>query len=104
MTIRTNREHIMVGIAGLFFVIASRDRARFIRQGGDNGLHTIETVDVMSVRRPRRRRNPRRFLPLLAERIAEDFAADLFTDLVLVGTPEVLAELTGSFDATTAGG
>jgi Bacterial archaeo-eukaryotic release factor family 12 len=101
MLIRTKKENIMVGIAGLYFIMASRNRARFVRQGEDGALHTIEIVDVMTVRSPSRRRAPRRFLALLAARIRDDFAVDLFTRLVLVGTPEVLAELTALLDATT---
>jgi hypothetical protein len=101
MAFRTKSEHIMVGIAGHYFVLASRERARFVRQGGDNFLHTVEMVDVTTVRKPVRRRAPRRFLPLLAMRIGNDFAVDRFTHLVLVGTPEVLAELTGLLDAPT---
>jgi hypothetical protein len=91
----------MVGLAGLYFVLADSDRARFVRQGIDNGLHTIETIDATTVRRPARRRSARNFPRFLAARLAEDFAADVFTDLVLVGTQEVLDTLTGLLDAPT---
>jgi hypothetical protein len=70
-------------------------------------LHTVSLVDLAALRRhetePRGPPAPEqvRFLPLLARRIDEDLAVDLFTDLVLVAPPPVLQELTGLFDAPT---
>jgi hypothetical protein len=104
MYYRTKREHIMVGFVGYYFVLVFSDRARFVRQGIDNGLHTIETVDVNTVRRPVRRRSPRNFPRFLAARLCDDFAADVFTHLVLVGTTELLDTLTGLLDAPTRAG
>src|SRR5262245_52873126 len=99
--LRTNREHTVANIAGLYFVIVGSDRARFVRLGIDESLHTIETVDPTTVRRPARRRARRNFRRFLASRLGDDAAADVFTHLVLVGTREVLDELTGLLDAPT---
>jgi hypothetical protein len=100
----------MVSIPGLYFVIASSDQARFVRPDPENGLHTVSFVDLATVQRhepdPAEPRAPpvpdqTGFLPLLARRIDEDLAVDLFTHLVLVAPAPVLQELTGLFDAPT---
>jgi hypothetical protein len=100
----------MASIPGLYFVIARSDRARFVRPDPDNCLHTVGFADLTTLRQndvdATEPRGPpgleqTRFVPLLARRIAEDLAVDLFTHLVLVAPPRVLQELTGLTDAPT---
>jgi hypothetical protein len=95
----------MVGMDGIYFVIADADRARFVRPGPDGSLHTVARVDLDTVRErggePATPQPPARFTALLAERLNEDFAVDLFVELVLVAEPDVLGELTGLLDAPT---
>lgn len=100
----------MAGSAGLYFVIVNNDRARFVRPGPDNRLHTIKTVDRAVLRkrdndlaRVTTARGPPvpdhvRFVHLVAERIKEDLAVDLFDHLVLVAPPEVLHDLAAMID------
>ena len=40
----------MVGIPGLYFVIARGDQARFVRPDPDNGLHTVGVADLETLR------------------------------------------------------
>jgi hypothetical protein len=100
----------VVGIPGLYFVIARADRARFVRPDPYNGLHTVGVVDLETLRQNDFGANGAcdppgpaqiRFVPRLAGRIDEDLAVDLFTHLVLVGPPDVLQELMGLIDAPT---
>jgi protein required for attachment to host cells len=111
----------MVAIPGLYFVIANGELARFVRPDPENGLHTIEVANFTTVRKrdvraapdpvfesaspdPRdldQRRGQRRFARLLAVRINEDFAVDLFSRLVLVAPPPVLDELMAVTNAST---
>jgi hypothetical protein len=107
-------EHAMVEIEGLYFVIADGSRARFVRFGQDGHVHTIQTVDVTTVRRwdddlgpgagargpPGE--TPGEFARLLAERICADFAVDLFIQLVLVASQPVLRDLAATLDGPTA--
>lgn len=106
----------MVGIPGLYFVIAGDDRARFVRPDPKNSLHTIVVVDFTTLRKRDddasagpafRTGSPDqhgleqiRFVRLLAARIKEDFAADLFSHLVVVAPPHVLRDLMAVIDAT----
>ena len=102
----------MVGIPGLYFVIARGDQARFVRPDPDNGLHTVGVADLETLRQNDPEANGAcgspgltqiRFAPRLARRISEDLAVDLFTHLVLVAPPPLLQELMGLIDeATTA--
>ena len=107
---RTKGGHAMASIPGLYFVIARSDRARFVRPDPDNCLHTVGFVDLTILRQndvdatepcgpPGSEQT--RFLLLLARRLGEDLAADLFTHLVLVAQPCVLQELTGLIDTLT---
>jgi hypothetical protein len=100
----------MEGIPGLYFVIARGDLARFVRPDPDNGLHTVGLVDLATLQQnsvdpsdpngsPRLEQTP--FAFLLARRIAEDLAVDLFTHLVLVAPSPVLQELISLIDAPT---
>jgi hypothetical protein len=97
----------MVEIAGLYFVVANANRARFVRPGPDNRLHTIKVVDDAAVGKrddeAPEEPNPNvlvglSFARLLARRISDDQAADLFTHLVIVAPPIVLDELTAMLD------
>src|SRR5690242_14456922 len=114
----------MQDLPGLIIVITDGHRARIVRPGPDNTLHTTQTVDFAtdtgSQNRPedqasgtaprRRRRRPARgrssrdsgshsepeqlpFARLLAARLSEDVAVDLFSDLVLVGPRRMLSDL-----------
>src|SRR5437588_67075 len=74
-------------------------------------LHTVGFVDLPALREnradPSEPRGPPaadrlRFVPLLARRIGEDLAVDLFTDPVLVAPSDVLQELMATIDAPTA--
>jgi protein required for attachment to host cells len=112
----TYEEHTMVDIDGLYFVIADGVHARFVRAGPDSRLHTIRTVDASNVRhdvdepdaavaadaRAPPDPAPDGFTRLLAERINADFAVDLFSRLVLVAPPSVLADLSAMLDGPTA--
>jgi protein required for attachment to host cells len=99
----------MVGTPGLYFVLACDDRARFVRPDPDNGLHTVGAVDFATL--SKNNIDPLdpieleaiTFARLLAMRINEDFAVDLFTHLVLVAPPRLLNELTAMIDAPTCG-
>ncbi len=90
----------MVGIPGLYFVIACDEFARFVRPDTDDGLHTIEVVDSSSISDRDDLGGPAapsaRFARLLAAVIEEDLAVDLFTHLVLVAPPDLLRELRAS--------
>lgn len=74
----------MVRSAGLCFVIADDAHARFLRLGCDNRPHTFRTVD---------RAAQDGFARELAECINEDFAVDLFTELVLIAPGYMLRPL-----------
>jgi protein required for attachment to host cells len=107
--------------AGLYFVLADGRQARFVRQGADNSLHTVGMIDFV-VPEPRDHDPPEdaanpgdvsdhgepavahraRFAEMLAARIDEDYAVDLFIDLVLVAPSLLLRELTARLDPTTA--
>ena len=97
----------MASIPGLYFVIAGDDRARFVRPDADDRLHTVGCValadlpeadaDAAGVRGPPGPEG-NRFVPRLAGRISEDFAADLFTHLVVAAPPPVLQELLSLVD------
>jgi protein required for attachment to host cells len=119
----------MAPVRKLCFVIADGGHARFVRPAADNALHTFEAVDSTSVHkrdhdlvsdRPGRsfesasvtrhayspRTDPHehekeRFAQLVARRINEDSAADVFNELVVVAPSQVLAELTAGLDTTT---
>jgi protein required for attachment to host cells len=96
----------MVDIAGLYFVIADGERARFVRPGPDNRLHTIHIVDHTNVRKSNDERGPASdaadpFTSLLVERINDDFAVDLFSHLVIVASPPILNELLAMIDDPT---
>jgi hypothetical protein len=96
----------MVDIAGLYFVIANAERARFVRPGPDNRLHTIQVVDRTTVRKcgdaPGSADDAAvPFTSLLVERINEDSAVDLFSQLVIVASPPILSELLARIDDPT---
>jgi protein required for attachment to host cells len=106
----------MVDTTGLCFVITDGVRARFVRADPRHHPHTILTVDRGSVRaasesspgRDAASRDPprsraSRFTRLLAERLSHDFAADIFTALVLVAPPPVLRQLSAMLDGPTSG-
>src|SRR5580692_6669212 len=106
------RDIAVAGIPGLYFVLACEDRARFVRPDQDNGLHTICAVDFITLGKhdvvPVGPRDPPRwqqiaFVRLLAMRINEDFAVDLFAQLVLVAPRHVLHELMAMIDVPTNG-
>jgi hypothetical protein len=109
----------MVGIPGLYFIVARDDRARFVRPDPDNGLHTIDIADLGSPCEPDDDPATRAFLRTglpgaalpdaceprhvrfarrLAVRINEDFAVDVFSHLVLVAPAHVLHELIAMMD------
>lgn len=106
----------MVGIPGLYFVIACEDHARFVRPDPDNGLHTVEVVDLTTLHQgdgpatdptfvtgspdPHEWQSVR-FARLLAARIDEDFAVDLFSHMVLVAPPDTLRALLALIDGST---
>jgi Protein required for attachment to host cells len=101
----------VASIPGLYFVIARSDRARFVRPDPEDRLHTVGIVEPATLRQNHVAASTAhgpsglahiRFAPLLARRISEDFAVDLFTDLVLVAPPDVLQELMGLVDGPTA--
>ena len=113
----------------LCFVIADGGHARFVQPAQDNALRTIEAVDSATLHKrdhdlvsdragrsfessssARHAYTPRhdahvqekiRFAHLVAERITEESAADLFNELVIVAPSTVLSELTGALDAPT---
>ncbi len=100
----------MVEMAGLYFVIAGDNRARFIRTGPDELPHTIQTVDVTNVIKPGHapagaphsdESAQVRFTRLLAARISDDVAADVFTALVLIAPRPMLRELKDRIDGPT---
>jgi hypothetical protein len=99
----------MVGIPGLYFVLACDDRARFVRPDPDNGLHTVGAVDFTTLSNndvdPLDPIDWKQitFGRLLATRVNEDFAVDLFTHLVLVAPPHVLDEMMVMIHAPTCG-
>jgi hypothetical protein len=108
--LRTQREHSVVTISGLYFVIARGDQARFVRPDPDNGLHTVGSADLANLRQndlaATNTGDPPglaqiRFGPRLARRINEDLAVDLFTHLVLVAPVPLLQELMDLIDAAT---
>jgi protein required for attachment to host cells len=101
----------VIGIPGLFFVIACKNQARFVRPDQDNGLHTVLAANFTTLgKHAVARAGPLdppdwqqiAFARLLAMRISEDFAVDLFSHLVLVAPPHVLHELTTMIDAPTS--
>jgi protein required for attachment to host cells len=102
----------MVGIEGLYFVIASTSRARFVRPAPDDSLHTVRVVDSITVGGDSSGANapdpnameiePDRFTRLLADRINDDFAVDLFAELVLVAAADVLNDLLALLDGPTS--
>ena len=118
----------MSDLPGLIIVITDGRRVRFVRPGPDNALHTTQTVEFAAgttdpsrsdgqpkpatTRRPRARRRPGQasasgephqlpFAHRLAGRLAEDFAVDRFTDLVLVAPADVLRDVTAALDPPT---
>jgi hypothetical protein len=101
----------MVSFPGLYFVIALDDEARFVRPDPENSLHTVGCVDLATLQQNNvdptdpggtSRLGHISFTPLLAERICEDLAVDLFTHLVLVAPSPVLQRLISLIDAPTA--
>jgi protein required for attachment to host cells len=112
----------------LCFVIADGGHARFVQSAENNALHTIEVMDSIDAHkhdrdlvsdRPGRtfesasatrhayapRHDPHdmakdRFTSLVAAKVNEDFAAELFNEIVLVAPAHVLAELTDGLDAS----
>jgi hypothetical protein len=110
----TDRERAMVEIAGLYFVIANENRARFVRAGPDKRPHTIQVVDHATLSKPTDPPDtepaardptgpePAAFTRLLAGRVDDDFAADLFSHLVLVAPSRVQAELIALFSGAIA--
>jgi Protein required for attachment to host cells len=87
----------MVEMPGLYFVIANADRARFVRPDPTNSPHTIRTIDAITLQN-----QPGGAFPDALARIIEDeFAVDLFTDLVLVAPSALLRALTAAIDAPT---
>jgi hypothetical protein len=99
-------ERHMVDIAGLYFVIADAERARFVRPGPDNRLHTIQMVDRTTVRKSNDEPGPASnvadpFTSLLVERVNDDFAVDLFSQLVIVAPALILADLLAMIDNPT---
>jgi protein required for attachment to host cells len=102
-------DHAMVGIPGLYFVIANDDHARFVRPDPDNGLHTIEVVNVRDCHPRDGPADPTqtgesphvRCACRLAKRIDEGFAVDLFSHLVLVAPPRFLGFRVSALDSTT---
>ena len=113
----------------LCIVIADGGHARLVRPAADNALHTFEAIDSTSVHkhdrdlvsdRPGRsfesgqtarhaytpRSDPHEmakedFARLIAQRVNDDSAEDLFNELVVVAPAHVLSELTGGLDAPT---
>lgn len=114
----------------LCFVIADGGHARFVRPASDFSLHTFDAVDSEDVHKrdhdlvsdrsgrshesdsaSRHAYTPRhdphemakdRFAQLVAARINEDSAADVFTGLIVVAPSHVLKELTEALDAQTS--
>jgi protein required for attachment to host cells len=112
----------------LCFVIADGGHARFVQPAENNALRTIEAMDSIDAHkhdrdlvsdRPGRtfesasatrhayapRHDPHdtakdRFTSLVAAKINEDSAAELFNEIVLVAPARVLAELTHGLDAS----
>ncbi len=97
----------MVGIPGLYFVLACDHRARFVRPDPENALHTVGGAMLPTLCGRKAdptglpSRGPTRFASCLARRINADFAVDLFTDLVLVAPPCVLDRLCSQIDDPT---
>jgi protein required for attachment to host cells len=103
----------------LCFVIADGGHARFVRPAADNALHTFEAVDSTDVHKRDQdlvsdregpgytpRHDPHdmakdRFSHLVAQRINEDSAADVFNEIVVVAPSHVLSELTCALNAVT---
>ncbi len=113
----------------LCFVIADGGHARFVQPASDNGLHTIRAIDSATIHkrdhdlvsdRPGRsfesastgrhayapRHDPHdqeklRFAHLVAEKVNEEAAAELFDELVVVAPCAVLSELTDALDRST---
>lgn len=113
----------------LCIVIADGGHARFVRPAADHALHTFEAVDSTTVHkkdhdlvsdRPGRsfesgatgrhayspRHDPHelakeRFAQVVARRINEDAAAEVFNELVVVAPRHVLSELTDALDVPT---
>jgi len=98
----------MVNSPGLCFVVASESYARFVRPGPDNRLHTIRSVGRATgwnisgqTNCASGSRDPSDHVSLsglLAGRISEDFAVDMYIELVLVGPPTILQEILDLID------
>ena len=91
------KKTFMVEMPGLYFVIANADRARFVRPDPTNNPHTIRIIDAS----PLPNHSADAFAEALARIIDEEFAVDLFTDLVLVAPSAVLRALTAAIEAPT---
>jgi protein required for attachment to host cells len=119
----------MVQHHNLCFVIADGGHARFVRPASDNALHTFEAVDAVTLHkhdrdlvsdRPGRsfesgatarhaytpRTDPHEmakdeFTRVVARKVNEDSAANVFNELVVVAPSHVLSELTDALDAPT---
>ena len=91
----------MVYIPGLYFVIVNDQQARFVRPDPANNPHTIRRVDRDELHQPAVPSSPDGYAAALARIIDEEFAADLFSHLVLVAPPRLLAELTAAFGTPT---
>jgi hypothetical protein len=87
----------MVEMPGLYFVIANADRARFVRPDPTNTPHTIRIIDAIALQN----HSLGPFADALARIIDEEFAVDLFTDLVLVAPSALLQALTAAIEAPT---
>lgn len=102
----------MVKIPGLYFVIANEHQARFVRPDPGNVPHTIRTVDAHALRQPGVENAAATWLKeahvgfadALARVISEEFAVDLFSDLVLVAPAHLLHELTAALEAPARAG
>jgi hypothetical protein len=98
----TNQEHTMVRIAGLCFVIADNSHARFVRLGSDNRPHTFRTVDRFAVS-DTAAVEPDGFALELTQSINEDFAVDLFTELVVIAPGYILGQLMAMIEVPADG-
>ena len=98
----TKQEHTMVRRAGLCFVIADDRHARFARLGADNRPHTFRTVDRSAVPDTAAAETDV-FALVLTQSINEDFAVDLFTELVVIAPGYILGQLMAMIEVPADG-
>ena len=88
--------------AGLCFVIADDSHARFVRLGSDNRPHTFRTVDRFAASDTAALESDG-FARALTQGINEDFAVDLFTELVVLAPGYMFRQLMAMIEVPADG-